>query len=72
MKREIEAEKFGLAAPCAPYGICENPSGCTGAQAFGLSGLFHRSLLLTDTKAALSPTIRPLHTRAFLQKGIVY
>lgn len=31
MKREIEAERFGPAAPCAPYGICKDPSGHTRA-----------------------------------------
>ncbi len=69
MKREIEAERFGPTAPCAPYGIWKDPSGRTGAQAFGLSVLFHRPLLLMDTTAALSPTIRPLRARAFLQKA---
>lgn len=30
MKRKIETEGFALAAPCAPYGIWEDPSGRTG------------------------------------------
>ena len=69
MKREIEAERFGPATPCAPYGIWKDPSGRTGAQASGPLLLFHWPLLLMDTTAAPSPTIRPLRARAFLQKA---
>ncbi len=64
MKREIETTEFGPVAPCAPYGIWEDPSGRTGTEV-----LFHRPHLPTDTTAAMSPTIRPRYARAFFKKA---
>ncbi len=69
MKRKIAVEGFTATAPCAPYGIWEDPSRRTGAQALRTSVLFHWPLLLTDTTTAMSPTIRPRCARAFLQKA---
>lgn len=66
MKREIEAERFGHAAPCAPYGICEDPSGRTGAQASG--PLFCLPDFPANTVSHHSAAPRP---RLF-QKGIAY
>lgn len=66
MKREIEAERFGPATPCAPYGIWKDPSGRTGAQAFG------PSFCLPDFLAnTVSHHSAASHPRLFT-KGIAY
>ncbi len=69
MKREIAAEGFTAAAPCAPYGIWEDPSRRTRAARLRGVGSLSSAAPADGYDGAPSPITRPLRARAFLQKA---
>ena len=72
MKRELEAEGFAPAAPCAPYGIREDPSGRTEAADLLVVGSLSSAVSADGLRDGIvAHHSAALHPRLFT-KGIAY